>query len=499
MIRRTHAAHAAATLLALASFPACGGKDDGAGGPPSSNPPGPSESGAVSVHANDLWIGENASVEAPRDLRAIPIEALVPMGGGQWRTFEGVGKADGSVVIPGVPEGPYVLHVGPFEYIYTSARVVDLGAAIAGRKDAQRATVATKLTLDITNLDPWKAGDDIQLFVPNSAAGQRLFGSASDNWPAIGDTKLDRLTVNWSAFAWGSLIEAGKGDVLTVSQLSQQTGASSVPYSIVTRFASFDDITQTDGSTVSKSGAFTSVPSNLSVSLDVQTTKFTSHVAAVNPKAVDLGTFVEIRTRPGNTHAPAGSSASLLLLNLAPGSADVNLGAIPYGNPYPAAWGSSVYVSHVVDVAYTAPGVATPWSDFGIIMFSRDVASVSGKPIEPPLSPVQDLEVNGKSAFSDQTGVTRTPRLSWKAPAVGTPTYYSIAVLKTAGNPFGTIVAMLHTKDTKIDLPPRILDDASAFYVRVQAHAAAVDITTHPYAYPAEFARADVLSNILVP
>ncbi|TKD04501.1 hypothetical protein [Polyangium fumosum] len=455
----------------------------------------------MSVRAIDRWIGENATVEAPRDLRTTRIEALVPLGGGQWRTFEGTGKADGSVVIPGVPEGPYVLHVGDVEYIYTSARVVDLGGAIAGRKDAPRATVPTKLALDITNLDPWQAPDDLQLFVPNSGAGQRMFGSGTgaENWPAVGDTTLERFTVNWAGFAYSSLIDAGKGDVLTVSQLSQQTGASGVPYAIVTRFASFDDITQTDGSTVSKSGAFTGVPSNLSASLDVHTTKFASHVAAVNPKAVDQGTFVEIRTQPGNTLAPIGSSATLLFLGLAAGTADVNLGAIPYGNPYPAAWGSSVVVSHYGLVDYTAPGVATPWSDYGVIMFSRDVASVSGRPIDPPLSPVQDLEVNGKSAFSDQTGVTRTPRLSWKAPAVGTPTHYTIVVSKPTGNSIGQVVAMLHTKDTKVDLPPRILEGASAFYVRVQAYASAVDITTHPYGYPADFARADVLSNILVP
>ncbi|MDC3953390.1 hypothetical protein KEG38_06020 [Polyangium jinanense] len=503
MIRRTHVAHAA-TLLALASFPACGGKDEGTGGPPSTSPPGPSEgggeAGAVSVRSLDVWIGEKATVEAPQDLSKTPIEALVPMGGGQWQTFEGKGKADGSVVIPGVPEGPYVLHVGEFDYIYTSARDIDLGGAIAGRKDAPRATVnPTKVTLDITNLDPWKAGDDIQLFVPNSGAGQRLYGSAAEDWPAVGDTTLDRFTVNWSGFAWSSLIDASKGDVLTVSQLSQQTGASGVSYAIITRFASFDDITQTDGSTVSKSGAFTSVPSNVSASLDVRTTKFTSHLAAVNPKAVDQGTFVEIHTRPGNKYAPVGSSATLLSLSLAAGSADVNLGAIPYGNPYPADWGSSAFVYHYGMVTYTAPGVATPWNDFGAIMFGRDVASVSGQPIEPPLSPVQDLEINGKSAFSDQTGVTRTPRLSWTAPAVGTPTHYTIEILKPSEFSYGMVVARLHTKDTKVDLPPRILEDVSAFYVRVQAHVSPVDITTHPYRSAAEFARADALSNILVP
>ncbi|MDC0749193.1 hypothetical protein [Polyangium mundeleinium] len=456
----------------------------------------------MSVSAVDVWIGETATVEAPRDLSTTPIEALVPMGGGQWQTFKGTGKADGSVLIPGVPEGPYVLRVGEFEYIYTSARVVDLGGAIAGRKGAPRATVVpTNLVLDITNLAPWQAKDDIQLFVPNSGAGQRMFGSGSgaENWPAVGDTKLERFTVNWSGFAWGSLIDAGKGDVLTVSQLSQQTGASGVPYAIVTRFASFDDITQTDGSTVSRSGAFTSVPSNVSVSLDVHTTKFTSHVTAVNPKAVDQGTFVEIRTRPGNTYAPVGASATLLTLGIAPGPADVNLGAIPYGNPYPAAWGSSVFVYHYGLVAYTAPGVATPWNDFGVIMFSRDVASVSGRPIEPLVSPVQDLEVNGKNAFSDQTGVTRTPRLSWTAPAVGTPTHYTIDILKPDGGSFGTLIANLRTKDTRIDLPPGILDDVSAFYVRVAAHVSDVDITTHPFRSAAKFAQADALSNILVP
>jgi hypothetical protein len=299
------------------------------------------------------------------------------------------------------------------------------------------------------------------------------------------------------------LIDMGRGDVLTMFQLSQQTGPDNLLYATVSRFASFNDITQADGGSVTANGAMVEVPQDQSVSLDLRPTAFASHIPAVNPNAVDVNFGAFIVTLPGaGMYGGFGNSADLFLMELGDSSPDVNLGTINYGNPYPAAWGTLLFAVNTVRVSYTAPGASTPRNVNGTIMVSGDTASLTAGPIQPAVSPVQDLRVNGMSAFDDQSGVTETPTLSWSAPEIGSDVFYHLFVEELTndnGASRVTVLASLYTKDTQVDLPPGILDAGGTYFVRVRATAAPIDVAMHPFRNAAARAMADVYSNVFTP
>ena len=361
MIRSVHSIPAA-TLLAAVALAACGGDDEnpgtGSGGSTSSSTSSTSSGGggaggcgdacdAVTGTAMDSWIGETSIVEVPVDLSAATIEALVPpAAGGTWQTIAGSGLADGTFTIPGVPDAPYFLRLvfgnGVPIYVVTSAREVDLGTERAGRPDAVAPTIEpTNLVANITNLDPWQGTDDIEWFVANTNAWTTLLFASSppDNQPSNGDTALSALTLDWTSAYGAALIDDTKGDVLAVEQLSTQKGVNNILYTVVTRFASFSDIAQMDGASVMNDGAFTSVPQDQSISLDLRPTQFTDLLAEVNPSASELDFGVYISTLPGaGMYGGFGNSADLFALQLGAGLPDVDLGTVAYGNPYPTAW-----------------------------------------------------------------------------------------------------------------------------------------------------------------
>src|SRR5262249_1817641 len=131
-----------------------------------------------------------------------------------------------------------------------------------------------------------------------------------------------------------------------------------------------------------------------------------------------------------------------------------------------------------------------------------DAASLSAGPVQPVLSPIQDLQVNGMSALSDLTGVTKTPTVSWTAPAVGTPAHYAVHIEKLTNNNGATptpIIANLYTKDTKLDIPSGVLADGNTYFIRVTAVETQIDVTAHPFRTSLESARADAFSNLISP
>src|SRR5262249_11184107 len=167
-------------------------------------------------------------VLSPVDMSGTTIEARGWRHGG-CEVHAGVGRADGTFTIDGVPLGRrYWLRTGTNWYL-TRAREVDLGVDRLGRPDAVGAEAGTSLVFDVDGLVPVTGGDDFQLEAPNAQAG--FYSTASflnpiiANAPAVGDTTLADAVFPFDADAAAgtsqfTLVQASHGDTLTLAQLT---------------------------------------------------------------------------------------------------------------------------------------------------------------------------------------------------------------------------------------------------------------------------------------
>src|SRR5439155_24411444 len=128
------------------------------------------------------------------------------------------GTADGGFSVAGVPFADYLLRVGS-NYVYTSARSIDLGGWFVGRPDAVPGNDAG-LRLSLDNLAAWNtAADDVAIWswgagMPYLDAIFALNGPA----PAAGVTSLVDAHVDFSSQPSG-LIQSSRGDEVTLVQL----------------------------------------------------------------------------------------------------------------------------------------------------------------------------------------------------------------------------------------------------------------------------------------
>src|SRR6185369_13745903 len=69
---------------------------------------------------------------------------------------------------------------------------------------------------------------------------------------------------------------------------------------------------------------------------------------------------------------------------------------------------------------------ATPNRAFAVISAARPLATTG--PIAPLVGPVASPRINGQSLFAPPSHVGITPTIDWTAPAVGTPSFYTVTL-----------------------------------------------------------------------
>jgi len=445
----------AIVILASSLLTACGASsqlDDGA-----SSGGGEGGGGVTGTFTNRYFLVDGSTVTKPADLTGMPIQALVQEGS-DWTTYLGTGHSDGTFTIPGVPEGPYVLAMPPF-YRYTSSREVDLQNDFIGRSDAAESTSAT-LEGSLQGLAPWVSSDDIWWFCPGSG------GAVSSDMAAVaGATSLVAQKGAWL----GGLVDGSKGDVLYATQAEQVQAPGGHQVKILTRSTSFTGVEMANGEVTSVSGTMAPPSAVESVALDLRMSQFAALLPQVNPTAMDQGATARVSTAPGVTVTGLlGMNANLLTFS-GPGK-DVNLGSVKYGNPFPAAWGQVLFVYEQAVVPMPGAGAA------GAISVLEPIEQAAAGPIRPVLTPVQEVKVEGQSAFGALSGISTTPTLTWSAPAVGTPSSYAVSLYQLPS----TSVAVLFTTETSMTLPPGLLEEGNAYYFQITALAAngAADMIT---------------------
>ena len=487
-----------ALLAVLAS--ACGG---GNSTPDAALPPPPDAAGptGISGTVNDRFLSGGGIAMDMVDLRS-----MTPMAATATVVYAGTGNVDGTFEVPLVPAGEEftLTNVGT-NPLTTRARQLDLGLTILGRTDQAAATGPTTLAITATNMDPWTTGDFIEVY--SAGADAIAFGTNGDGSfvagePTSGATSLSNATFDWLAQG-GGMIEGGKGDTALLLHL-HQTNAGGTAYFALTRSVTISSLQMSVGGGNMFSAAFADAPT-VTDTFAWKRSQLAAHLAETGENA-DNGQFLNVVAQPQAATAGWTSGSELVapdLMNVivpAGTTADATVGPLAYGDPVPeldkiVVFGTSS--SH----HYQLPGTTMPFADRAALLGIDLKSSAATGGVAPIVTPPRQLTIDGAPATGDLTLASLTPTVAWQAPAVGTPTLYSVVVRRIGSSGNATVLLASHrfnTADTSLTIPRGVLASGNTYTVRVTARdSAGHDLSQAPSQFLLPYGEADATSGIL--
>ncbi|BDG05255.1 hypothetical protein [Anaeromyxobacter oryzae] len=463
-----------------------------------------------------FWPDAGAGVPAPApDVATASVQALAPDGTGGWIAYPGTFAADGSFSIPNVPAGSYLLALhgadGVSRVVATSSTTVDLGYDVLGRSDAADPTASTPVTVDMTGLEPWTAGDEVQLVSSNA-----------DVWDSVpvatvGDGAVAAAPVeDWlTSAAGGPLHLLAAGDTLAIFQLHTTPASGSLPsYLSAAAVATAQGLTLASGTPATIPAALAPPASTGTLDVDWNVGAFEALLPAMGPPAATATGHtlaVGASAHPLTFPAPAsraGRFPTLLRMEVPGGSGQtsVTFPAPPaYGHVLDATWNEWREVGFTATTSYVAPGATTPVDAVASVGRREAMATLAAGPIAPTLTPVQSPLVGSSalSSVSTPTPVGSAPVVAWTAPATGTPTHYLLEIFQLSASgsaSSSSLVASFVTGATQVQLPPGVLSSGSVYYARITASASASDpFATQPIRSGGASAWASTLTGTFTP
>lgn len=441
----------------------------------------------IRTHITDPAVRSDRAV----DLSAATVEAIVPARGGSgFTTYAGSGSSAGQFQVPSVPLGvPYYLHLYSASetpahlYIYSTESTLDLGQYSGQRADVVSGSAGSAISWGgISGLDTWTATDSLLYYSSDNEL--YLYGSSS---PAVGSTTLSVT----QSFVGQPLLSAARGDGLYVLQLHPTATVDGTEVLSVSRSLARPSFDMTNGSTatISSAGTSFSEPPLSSVSFDYRRSQFAALRSQTGPAALlnESGTHaLYVCALLGGSSLSYGfytNSADLLSYS-GSGTSDVTLSQVRFGNPFPASYGLFGYAGSTFSSTYTVPGATSGVKVSAAVTYIAPLAAFQSGPVAPPISPVKDLQINGESATTLSSPITTQPVLSWSPPAQGSPSVYLVGViqlsLKSGTGTAQKLIAQLTTQDTRLAIPPGLLQSGEYYVFRVTARAQSRFDIAHP-------------------
>jgi hypothetical protein len=449
------------------------------------------------------FITDTGEVTQPSDLSGAPVGAYIAEEDGGFTYYAGTGTDAGTFSIPGVPFQSYYLRFRSL-YVLTSERDLDLSLYEQGRPDARLADAGTLLHVSLTGMSPWQMDDqdnvdDLQMYSANAGAMfvqlqyYDVDGGFSSQTPEPGATTLDK-TLDYASFARNGfrprLVDAARGDQAIFTQLVthdagvvDDAGVSmGLTYRSVGKAFTTSSLTVRDGQSVTLSGAFSTVPQDQSHAVDWKVAEgtpgsFGSYRAAVNPNATIDYSGLLLGVIPTAAYGYYWLTPDLVSY-FAPGDLPDQSLHFVYGNPYPASYAKFSITETLFGVNYalSRPGGGTASTSIrGRIANQELLSGPRAGPLVPGVSPVQNPQLDGTSAWLDQS-ITPTPTVSWTPPAVGTPTFYAVSFREIIQDPTtgrvsrGPLVVQVLTEGTHVKVPPGVLKSGKHYSMSITAN-----------------------------
>ncbi len=441
------------------------------------------------------WLDDGTKVDVVPAGAAV--RALVPDGTGGYRVYPGTVAANGSFVVKGVPKGSVFIEVSggglpPGMGERTERTGIDAGRDIAGRSDQAAATAPTTLRLNLTGLDPWQSWDSLVML---SSGANLSLGSAG--------TLLTMGVTDGSAdFGLMSRNLPGTADTVQVYQLATQSVGAPASLRVATKAGSFTGVSVINGGLTTELAPLAAAPQTGSLAVDWKTSQFEAYRAQLAPAGSTFNHELAVDAAPHST-APMptfAGMANMLQLAAPDATADLSLGSLPYGQFLPSFWQEFRRARYWGYYWLTMPG-STGMVGFVASIMVRDPQPATGA-IVPRVSPPQAPTVNGLDALQPQTGVGLTPTFAWSAPALGTPTDYTLSF--TSVRVIGTTIATapvytMRVYGTKATVPPGVLEAGTTYVVFLAARVRPASVALAPRRLALPDANATAVLAKLVP
>jgi hypothetical protein len=442
------------------------------------------------------WLSDQPELANPSNFANAKVSAWVERDG-EWKFFPGQGTADGKLSVSDVPAGPFLFRLNENYFAASTERDFDLDFTSLGRPDRPAPKIRpTPLTVALTNLQPWQASDRVDYYAPGAPSAE--WGLQRRLTPALGPGASSVVgSGDWGTLTWNTLIDGpGKGDEAWFTQLSSRPSNPGTALLGLTRVFHSRDLKVIDGQPVMVTGAMTEVPQTSAAHVELPVADLDALAATISPAARRGDTYYEVLALPGGERFGEFGAAALLVATLPALPVSLKVDS-SYGDPYPPAW---IRLGHLVvnyNVPVLIPG-ATAAVTVNAQIFRRDVASAAtGGSFGAEVSPVREPKINGMSAFTDATGVSANPVLSWSGPATGKGPLYMVELLHARvanGKAVFDSIAYLYTADTSIRIPPDVLQFGESYVARILARTGEGITVNRPWMWPAKIAHSQCVT-----
>lgn len=457
---------------------------------------------ALSVSAIDTYVTETDEIVQPVDLSQYDLSVLVYDGASSaYSSFPPVVTGPGKFKIDTLPPGErYVryskLGAAPIYYVTTSD-TLDLGAARFGRPNLKKSAAGTTLVLNVTKAEAWQDGDLLQFFsLGGGTVGLDLLATSPPGAPAVSDTALTSLTLDYRSLTAANLIDGNAGDRAHLTELAQRSLAGGGSYLAVSRLFSMPPFSMTDGATTTITGEFVTVPTT-TLSVDYKASQFESAATSCNPSATILGRVVGASSQPAAKYGSFSPSLDMLQY-VAPDATDL-VTTFTFGDPFSPKWTLFVAAATYWVRDYALPST-TPASPIGRVEIR--VLPSGATTVAPLVGCVKNPTIGGQDAQSDVAGVGKTPTVTFGAPTVGTAAGYNVdfhRLVDNAGETVRVLAGRIVTTGTTVIVPPGILSPGNVYTITLRALSVGVDLNRRPQAMTFPGGAAEMLGGTVAP
>lgn len=459
--------------------------------------------------STNRFLQVNGVKEAPRDMSAIVVAALIPDAAapGKFTVVNGVGKADGTFTISPVPDGvEYILKLDR-SYFVTTQHVIDYHLDNGYRGDPTPTPLSGMAFYDFNITGLSRAVNGPEGVVDEMQINSFALGYQGDVTPPKNNATTLTTSYDWSTGLnfYGlptSVPDPAQGDDVWLMQYRTENiinPSSKRGHTTRTLQSAFElpNLPLTSGAHTAETGAATAVTTTSTVMMNISRGGFD----ASYDNYTSVGQFgssqigVDIYAAPVANDSAIG--ASLVTVYFDDWSRSPTLSenvGVAYGDPFPASWFRALSLTYIRTRWILVPGTTSARFNFA---FMTKVSSYAGgtPTLTPGLLPPGNVKIagqpsgaGGKVAFDGTTPVT----VSWTG--VASAKLYQVIVQRAYANGSATrtqTTGALYTTKTSIDIPAEVFSGGEFFVINVTSIQSPSDYAAGnlwPNGLPSQFA-----------